>query len=181
MAVHGYNVEYTHIHTGTSMSNNDSTSNTTGGDAQPKPPIVYFGSTPEEQQAGVRKLVDLFYDEMDQNPSFERIRKLHPVHLDHSREKFYLFLSGWLGGPDLYSPQFGHPRLRMRHMPFPISSEDRDQWLLCMVNALRAMQLPEKVIEGLMLSFFRTADWMRNKPDPEGSAKGLNTISINGE
>ncbi|PZO32505.1 MAG: hypothetical protein DCE88_00580, partial [Betaproteobacteria bacterium] len=61
MAVHGYNVEYTHIHTGTSMSNNDSTSNTTGGDAQPKPPIVYFGSTPEEQQAGVRKLVDLFY------------------------------------------------------------------------------------------------------------------------
>jgi hemoglobin len=179
MAVHGYNVGYTHIHTGTSMSNNDSS--ITQNDAQPKPPIVYFGSTPDEQLVGVRKLVDLFYDEMDQNPSFERIRKLHPVHLDHSREKFYLFLSGWLGGPDLYSPQFGHPRLRMRHMPFPISSEDRDQWLLCMVNALRAMQLPEKVIEGLMLSFFRTADWMRNKPDPEGSAKGLNTVSIKGE
>jgi hemoglobin len=170
------------IQAGNSMSNNDSTS--THNDAEPQSPvapIVYFGNTPEDQQVGVRKLVDLFYDEMDQNPNFERIRKLHPMHLDHSREKFYLFLSGWLGGPDLYSPQFGHPRLRMRHMPFPISSEDRDQWLLCMVNALRTMALPEKVIEGLMLSFFRTADWMRNQPDPEGSAKGLSTISIKGE
>lgn len=144
-------------------------------------PIAYFGDTPETQQVGVRKLVDLFYDEMHQNPNFDRIRKLHPINLDHSREKFYLFLSGWLGGPDLYSPQFGHPRLRMRHMPFPISSEDRDQWLLCMMKALRAMALPEKVIEGLMLSFFRTADWMRNQPDPAGSVTGLNAISIKGE
>ncbi len=148
---------------------------------QPVAPILYFGNTPDAQQLGVRRLVDLFYDEMDQNPYFERIRKLHPGDLDHSRDKFYLFLSGWLGGPDLYSPQFGHPRLRMRHMPFPISSEDRDQWLLCMVNALRAMELPEKVIQGLMLSFFRTADFMRNRPDPEGSAKSVNPISIKGE
>lgn len=148
---------------------------------QPVAPILYFGNTPDAQQLGVRRLVDLFYDEMDQNPYFERIRKLHPGDLNHSRDKFYLFLSGWLGGPDLYSPQFGHPRLRMRHMPFPISSEDRDQWLLCMVNALRAMELPEKVIQGLMLSFFRTADFMRNRPDPEGSAKSVNPISIKGE
>jgi len=148
---------------------------------QPVAPILYFGNSPEERQQGVRRLADLFYDEMDQNPYFDRIRKLHPGDLNHSRDKFYLFLSGWLGGPDLYSPQFGHPRLRMRHMPFPISSEDRDQWLLCMVNALRAMELPEKVIQGLMLSFFRTADFMRNRPDPEGSAKSVNPISIKGE
>ena len=155
--------------------------NDSGDDGQPKPPIVYFGSTPEGRQIGVRKLVDYFYDEMDQNPAFDRIRKLHPQNLEHSREKFYLFLSGWLGGPDLYSPQFGHPRLRMRHMPFPIASEDRDQWLLCMVNALRKMGLPEKVIEGLMLSFFRTADWMRNQPDPVGSAGSVKPLSIKGE
>ncbi|WP_370262142.1 group II truncated hemoglobin [Limnobacter sp.] len=146
----------------------------------PVPPIHYFGDSAEEQAVGVRKLVDLFYDEMDTNPAFERIRKLHPNNLDHSREKFYLFLSGWLGGADLYTPKFGHPRLRMRHMPFPIASEDRDQWLLCMVNALRAMALPERVIEGLMLSFFRTADWMRNQPDPPG-ASGKTKLSIRAE
>ncbi|HEX4879925.1 MAG TPA: group II truncated hemoglobin [Limnobacter sp.] len=146
----------------------------------PVPPIAYFGSTSHEQASGVRKLVDLFYDEMDTNPAFERIRKLHPVDLAHSREKFYLFLSGWLGGADLYTPKFGHPRLRMRHMPFPIASEDRDQWLLCMVNVLRAMALPERVIEGLMLSFFRTADWMRNQPDPPGSNAALGQAASQG-
>lgn len=148
-------------------------------------PIVYFGGSAEERQQNVRSLVDRFYDEMDRNPAFARIRKLHPADLAHSREKFYLFLSGWMGGPDLYSPQFGHPRLRMRHMPFPIASEDRDQWLSCMLNALRTFNLPEKVIEGLMLSFFRTADWMRNQQDPPGSAKslteGLPNVAIKGQ
>ena len=153
----------------------------TDSNHQPKAPILYFGETPADQQVGVRRLVDLFYDEMDQNPAFDRIRKLHPSDLARAREHFYLFLSGWMGGPDLYSPKFGHPRLRMRHMPFPIASEDRDQWLACMLNALRAMALPEKVIEGLMLSFFRTADFMRNRPDPEGASQGPRGVSIRGE
>ena len=90
-------------------------------------------------------------------------------------------MSGWLGGPDLYSPQFGHPRLRMRHMPFPIASSERDQWLLCMVHALRVLELPERVIEGLMMSFFRTADWMRNQADPPGSAKVGSTTGASNE
>ncbi len=153
----------------------------TDSNHQPKAPILYFGESPADQQFGVRRLVDLFYDEMDQNPAFDRIRKLHPDDLTKAREHFYLFLSGWLGGPDLYSPKFGHPRLRMRHMPFPIASEDRDQWLACMLNALRAMALPEKVIEGLMLSFFRTADFMRNRPDPEGTNQAVRGVSIRGE
>jgi hemoglobin len=131
----------------------------------PQPPFVYFGDTEQERLDNIRLLVTRFYDEMHQNSLFARIRALHPSSLDHSREKFYLFLSGWLGGPDLYSPQFGHPRLRMRHMPFPIASEDRDQWLKCMLNALRTFEFPEHFIEGLMLSFYKTADWMRNQPD----------------
>lgn len=128
-------------------------------------PIEIFGETEDERLQNVRTLVDRFYDEMDQNPLFAQIRTLHPSDLAGSREKLYLFLSGWLGGPDLYSPVHGHPRLRMRHMPFPISSVDRDQWLFCMLNALRTFKFSEEDIERLMLGFYRTADWMRNQPD----------------
>jgi hemoglobin len=128
-------------------------------------PISMFGDTEAERLQNVRRLVDRFYDDMDQNPMFARIRAMHPSNLESSREKLYLFLSGWLGGPDLYSPVHGHPRLRMRHMPFPIDSVDRDQWLFCMLGALRTFKLSEADIERLMLGFYKTADWMRNRPD----------------
>lgn len=144
-------------------------------------PFDWFGRDLESKQQGVRQLVDLFYDEMDSNSRFERIRLLHPQDLTSSREKFYLFLVGWLGGPDLYQPRYGHPRLRARHMPFPIASEDRDQWLGCMVNALRSLQLTEEQIQRLMLSFFKTADWMRNQPDSNEQATGLQSIRIQGQ
>lgn len=144
-------------------------------------PFHWFGSEQESCKQGVRQLVDLFYDEMDSNARFERIRVLHPVDLTDSREKFYLFLVGWLGGPDLYQPRYGHPRLRARHMPFPIASEDRDQWLGCMLNALRSMRFGDEQIQRLMLSFFKTADWMRNQPDQDEQASGLQAIKIQGQ
>ena len=135
----------------------------------PVPPIVEFGSTPDDQLKKVRRLVDTFYDHMDQDPQFKLIRDLHPLDLGHSREKFYLFLVGWLGGPDLYVQQFGHPRLRARHMPFPIASKERDQWLQCMAQALIDLGFSGEFAERLMLSFYKTADWMRNRPDHAAS------------
>lgn len=153
------------------MSTQDPTSPTTG--QEPKRAIEYFGADTPSQLVRVRQLVDLFYDEMHSNPEFARIRALHPADLAHSREKFYEFLAGWLGGPDLYVSKYGHPRLKMRHMPFPINSVDRDQWLSCMLIALRQMGFDERLVEGLMMSFYRTADWMRNKPDtPLTDARG---------
>ena len=68
--------------------------------------------------ATVRRLVDRFYDLMDSVPEHYVIRKLHPADLAGSREKLYLFLSGWLGGPQLYAEKFGHPMLRARHLPY---------------------------------------------------------------
>ena len=114
--------------------------------------------------AGVRALVDAFYDRMDLEDAFAAIRKLHPSSLDGSRDKLYWYLSGWLGGPQHYVERFGHPRLRARHLPFAIAEGERDQWLACMRMAMSDVGLPEDLAAALMNAFFGTADWMRNKP-----------------
>jgi hemoglobin len=113
----------------------------------------------------LRELVDRFYDLMDLEPDFAGIRALHPSSLDGSRDKFYWFLSGWSGGPNLYIEQFGHPRLRARHLPYPIASSERDQWLRCMAWAMQETGMDEALQLRLMQSFYDTADWMRNKTD----------------
>ena len=123
---------------------------------------------PHYQQIGgekaVRALVDCFYDIMDRDPAASGIRKLHPANLDSSREKLFMFLSGWLGGPQLYVEQYGHPRLRQRHMPFPIGESERDEWMHCMKLALDQCGIEEKLKAHLTLSFFKTADFLRNEP-----------------
>jgi hemoglobin len=113
--------------------------------------------------AAVRKLVDRFYDLMDELPEAYGIRKLHPEDLSGSRDKLYWFLSGWLGGPSHYESRFGHPRLRARHLPFTIGAAERDQWLMCMRQALK-----ERVHEGpfrdkLWEAMEKLADHMRNR------------------
>ncbi len=122
-------------------------------------PYELFGG-----DAGVRALVDAFYDHMDLDEAYQGIRKLHPATLDGSRDKLYWFLSGWLGGPSLYSERFGHPRLRARHLPFPIGEAERDAWLGCMRDALADREIAPAVQEWLMGQLFGTADWMRNQP-----------------
>ena len=98
-----------------------------------------MATTPYERlggEQGVRRLVDRFYDLMDTLPEAKIIRDLHPKELTGSRDKLFKFLSGWLGGPPLYMQEYGHPRLRARHLPFAIGSAERDAWLLCMERAL---------------------------------------------
>ena len=113
--------------------------------------------------AGVRALVDAFYDRMDLEEAFAGIRKLHHATLDGSRDKLHWFLSGWLGGPQHYVERFGHPMLRARHLPFAIASAERDQWLACMRLALDDVGAPEALVAPLMKAFHGTADWMRNR------------------
>lgn len=113
----------------------------------------------------LRELVDRFYDLMDLEPEFAGIRAMHPDSLEGSRDKLYWFLSGWTGGPNLYIERYGHPRLRARHLPFAIATDERDQWLRCMAWAMQDVGVPENLQERLMHSFFNTADWMRNKAD----------------
>ncbi|MFM2343299.1 MAG: hypothetical protein RLZZ592_2952 [Pseudomonadota bacterium] len=123
-------------------------------------------ATPYEWVGGdarVRELVDRFYDLMDLEPAYRELRAAHGTTLDEARDKLHWFLSGWLGGPDLYIERFGHPRLRMRHMPFSIGILERDQWVACMHQAMTEVQLDPALIERLTESFMRTADWMRNR------------------
>lgn len=112
----------------------------------------------------VRKLVNRFYDLMDTQPGAAEIRALHPENLDRSREKLFMFLVGWMGGPPLYIERYGHPRLRARHLPFPIGEQERDQWLQCMNGALAEVVTDQLLRQQLALSFTQIADFMRNKP-----------------
>jgi hemoglobin len=114
-------------------------------------------------ETGLRALVNRFYDLMDASVEAKKIRSFHARSLDQSREKLFMFLSGWSGGPQLYVERFGHPRLRMRHMPFPIGTAERDQWLLCMNKALDESQLDPRLVEYLKARFAEVADAMRNQ------------------
>jgi hemoglobin len=127
---------------------------------EPRHPLTPFDLAGGETV--VRKLVERFYDLMDEDPDFFGIRKLHPPALHGSREKLFKFLMGWLGGPPLYEQEFGHPRLRARHLPFAIASAERDQWMTCMTRAMADVGLDENLRKRLSQSFFQTADWMRN-------------------
>ncbi|UCV01800.1 group II truncated hemoglobin [Dechloromonas denitrificans] len=111
----------------------------------------------------VGKLADRFYQLMDSTPQFAELRGMHPESLQGSREKLYMFLSGWLGGPDLFVEKFGHPRLRGRHMPFSIGVKERDQWVACMVLAMEDVGIEPGIRAKLLENFFNTADFMRNK------------------
>jgi hemoglobin len=116
-------------------------------------------------EARLRELVDRFYDLMELELEFAGIRAMHPVPMDSSRDKLFMFLSGWMGGPDLFVERYGHPRLRARHLPFAIGSSERDQWLRAMAWAMEDVGIDEPLRLRLMESFYQTADWMRNKAD----------------
>lgn len=111
----------------------------------------------------VRRLVDRFYDLMDLEPGYAALRASHGSTLEEARQKLFWFLCGWLGGPDHYVERFGHPRLRMRHMPFKIGGVERDQWVACMNQAMQETAVPEVLRLRLNNSFMQTADWMVNQ------------------
>lgn len=138
----------------------------TDSTADPGTQVPDSHATPYELVGGasaLRALVDRFYDLMDEDPDYFGIRKLHPESLQGSRDKLFMFLSGWLGGPPLYTNEYGHPRLRARHLPFAIASAERDQWLHCMNRAMEDQGLDDRLRGALARSFFGTADWMRNR------------------
>lgn len=114
---------------------------------------------------GVRRIVDSFYDYMDADAAAAGIRAMHPPDLTTSREKLFLFLCGWTGGPPRYVQKYGHPKLRARHLPFPIGPAERDAWVMCMDHALDDHEMPEVLREYLKQRFRAVADHMRNQEE----------------
>ncbi len=110
----------------------------------------------------LHEMVERFYDHMDSLSETQSIRDMHAKSLKVSREKLFLFLSGWLGGPDLYIEKYGHPMLRRRHMPFSIGHKESQQWLLCMKKAMDDMSIDGDLRTTLDRSFHQTAVHMHN-------------------
>jgi hemoglobin len=132
-------------------------------DADPeRTPFERFGG-----EVAVRELAERFYDVMD-----EREPALAALHVREdgkvsrtSRDRFALFLIGWLGGPQTYMERHGHPRLRMRHARVPVTSAMRAAWLRCMHAALDERAIPEDVRAFLRQRFAEVADLLVNRPE----------------
>lgn len=111
----------------------------------------------------IRLLVETFYDIMDSDPKAAELRALHRADLTEAREKLFMFLMGWTGGPQLYIERYGHPRLRARHMPFPIDESARDQWMYCMIKAMHQCQFEDSLMRHIANQLYGVADFMRNR------------------
>ena len=111
----------------------------------------------------IHALVDRFYELMDTLPEAYGIRKLHGESLRSANDKLFKFLSGWMGGPQLFVQEFGEPFLRRRHFPFAIASSERDQWMMCMNQALNEVVEDAALHRELSDALSRLADHMRNR------------------
>jgi hemoglobin len=122
--------------------------------------------TPYEELGGevvLRQLVDRFYDRIaEDSPT---LRQMHPKDDSNSRRNLFEFLSGWMGGPQLYTERKGHPRLRMRHFPFEIGVAEAEEWLRCMRGALEDIAVAEPLRTYLDSRLRQTAYHVVNTPD----------------
>ena len=114
-------------------------------------------------EAGLRKIVDRFYEIMDRNPEAATIRAMHGADLGPIREKLFDFLSGWLGGPPLYSQRTGSICITEAHKPFAIGTAERDQWMACMRQALVDCEVSAETREMLDTPLLRICDFLRNR------------------
>lgn len=116
-------------------------------------------------EPSVRALVERFYDAMDElEPALAALHPLEQGKVSRgSRDRFGLFLIGWLGGPQDYMRLHGHPRLRMRHAHVPIDETMRDAWLRCMRVALADPSIDPELRAFLDASFAKLADFLRNQ------------------
>ena len=126
---------------------------------------TFFELLGGEQQGmeALRNLVETFYDIMVSDPKAQPIRAMHPADLTSAREKLFMFLTGWTGGPQLYIERYGHPMLRKRHLPFAVDESARDQWMYCMIKAMHQLKMDEALMTKLAGQLYGVADFMRNQ------------------
>lgn len=109
--------------------------------------------------ATLRVMLDRFYDYVYEH---EQIAHLFNSDKEEIKEKQRLFLTQFLGGPQLYSETYGHPRMRARHMPHQITEEDAIAWLSCMADAVNHLTIEQNLKDELFARFPQTALFMVN-------------------
>ena len=114
-------------------------------------------------EAGLRRLVETFYRIMDVSPETAAIRAMHGPDLGPITEMLHAWLSGWLGGPPLYTQRKGGPCLVGSHRPYAIGEAERDQWLWCMARALDELDIEPRLRRAIDPAFARLADMVRNR------------------
>ena len=114
-------------------------------------------------EATIRQIAQRFYQEMRTRPEAQALLAIHPPALDESEQKLFEFLSGWLGGPQLFTRRRGAPMLRARHLNFAIDDTMRDQWLLCMDAALQQTIKNAEHRRAIYQAISQLADHMRNQ------------------
>jgi hemoglobin len=123
-------------------------------------------TTPYDALGGeqaILNLVDRFYFFMDNLPEAQGIRAIHQNDLSSAKNKLFKFLSGWLGGPNLFIEEFGHPMLRARHLPFAIGEAERDQWMQCMNQALAEISIEVQLKNDIQNALQHLATHMINQ------------------
>ncbi|MFC0189110.1 globin [Fictibacillus aquaticus] len=111
---------------------------------------------------GIEKLVTVFYSYVSKDPL---LSPLFPDDLTETARKQTQFLSQFFGGPPFYTEEHGHPMLRARHMPFPITKKHAAAWLDCMKRALNTRNVPLPLQEFILSRLTMTAYHMVNTAD----------------
>ncbi len=112
---------------------------------------------------GIKQLVDAFYDAMETLPQARTIRDMHSADLTESRDKLTRFLTGWLGGPKLFSEKYGPIRIPVAHRHLDIGPAERDAWLACMQVAVDAQPYQQNFRNYLMTQLYVPAERSRNR------------------
>lgn len=127
------------------------------------------GSTPASRTpydaiggaAALRRVTERFYDIMSTAPEAAGIRRMHDADLTPMRQKLFDFMSGWLGGPNLYFARRDRKCMMSAHAPYAIGCSERDQWLGCMRRALREEHVDPALCAQIEAALFKFADALR--------------------
>jgi hemoglobin len=110
----------------------------------------------------VRRITERFYDLMSELPEAGVVRAMHSGDLGPMRQKLFEFMSGWLGGPNLYFERSDRKCMGTAHAPYRIREAERDQWLYCMRRAMQDEGVEPELRNRIDAALFRMADMLRS-------------------
>jgi len=129
------------------------------------------------KEEGIQNLVNAFYDIMDTLPEAADVRSMHAQDLGPMKVKLAEYLTGWMGGPPVYSEKYGTVCMTTPHEHYHIGPRERDQWLLCMNKALEQTEASDELVEMLKVPMYRIADAVRNREDISAADGDSNIIA----